>query len=797
VLVAGRRAELAEAGRLLDGASEGAGGLLVISGPAGSGKTLIAESAAADARDRSFEVLWARPAEGQPGRLAWARLLRDAGAPDGLVAGLMAEDAGPLDLDGAAAYLVSGPPRLIVVDDVHRGGPDAAAMLSVVAARCQQTAVAVLATTAIPLGLEPELRLSGLSEPELAAALGDLDLETSHALWLASRGLPGVATRLARELADAEGADPVVHLALKTTATTLFLAVDTALVRLLEAAVDRTRDDATRSRVLARLARELLGDATATARRRALADEALRLARDAGDPGALADVLDARLHALWDQRGAEDRLAAGSEIVDLARVAGDGERERHGMFWRFMALMELGRVAEAESALAAYAHEAAAAGDAEAEVLVTARHGMLAILRGRFDAAARLAVEVERKARQAGLPDAAAITFTLKGPVAIERGAAGEQWWEDAPDRVLAMGHERPGHLLEATGARLLVVAGRLDEAAAELERSLTRALAGSGPRWLGTMADLAFVAAAVSDAEAAARLYEAMLPYNGRLVVYGGAAAIWGPVSHYLGALAATMGQTPDAVRYFEDAIEFEERIGALPFLAHSLAGLARALAGSEDAGHAARAAGCLDRARDIARRLGMTVLLRRLGVPASEWSLVRDGDDWLLTAGDERARLRDGRGLHYLRALLAAPGREIRALDLAAGGAGLAPGSTGPSLDNAARDAYRRRLGEVTAALDAADRSGDAAVADRAEAERAALARELAAAVGLGGRSRDIAPEAERARVNVTRTLRTAIERIADAAPAAAAHLRASIRTGASCRYDPAPGGPDHWLA
>jgi hypothetical protein len=44
------------------------------------------------------------------------------------------------------------------------------------------------------------------------------------------------------------------------------------------------------------------------------------------------------------------------------------------------------------------------------------------------------------------------------------------------------------------------------------------------------------------------------------------------------------------------------------------------------------------------------MTVLLERIGAPASEWSLVRDGADWLLTAGEERARLRDGRGVHYL---------------------------------------------------------------------------------------------------------------------------------------------------
>jgi hypothetical protein len=49
--------------------------------------------------------------------------------------------------------------------------------------------------------------------------------------------------------------------------------------------------------------------------------EALRLARRTADPATLAEVLDARLHALWDPAGAEDRLAADSEIIDLARTA--------------------------------------------------------------------------------------------------------------------------------------------------------------------------------------------------------------------------------------------------------------------------------------------------------------------------------------------------------------------------------------------------------------------------------------------------------------------------------------------
>jgi hypothetical protein len=47
----------------------------------------------------------------------------------------------------------------------------------------------------------------------------------------------------------------------------------------------------------------------------------------------------------------------------------------------------------------------------------------------------------------------------------------------------------------------------------------------------------------------------------------------------------------------------------------------------------------------------------------------------------------------------------------------------------------------------------------------------------------------------VNVTRTLRVVLGQIAAAAPQAGAHLRASVRTGLECRYDPAPGGPSRW--
>lgn len=175
--------------------------------------------------------------------------------------------------------------------------------------------------------------------------------------------------------------------------------------------------------------------------------------------------------------------------------------------------------------------------------------------------------------------------------------------------------------------------------------------------------------------------------------------------------------------------------------------------------------------------------------------WRLSRDGDDWILQAGAETARLRDVRGLHYLRALLAAPGREIAALDLVAGGAGLLAPAEEPVLDQRARTEYRERLAHLERELAAADRAGDVDRSAAAQAERTALLAELRRATGLGGRARARSGEAERARVNATRTIRAALDRIAAVAPVAGAHLSSAVHTGHRLRYQPEPGGPASW--
>jgi hypothetical protein len=242
-------------------------------------------------------------------------------------------------------------------------------------------------------------------------------------------------------------------------------------------------------------------------------------------------------------------------------------------------------------------------------------------------------------------------------------------------------------------------------------------------------------------------------------------------------------------------EAASLAGEIGALPAAAHARTGLADTLAARSGPGDQGAAEDQWHQARSIAERLGMGVLLASLPAGANLWHLRRGDGDWLLEASGEHARLRDARGLHYLRALLAVPGRDIPALDLVAGGAGVHPQAAGPVLDEQARSAYRRRLAQLAEELEAADRAGDPGRSEALQAERQALLAELRKATGLAGRTREVSLEAERARVNVTRTLRATLDRISQVAPRAGAHLQASIRTGRACRYEPGPGGPDGW--
>lgn len=171
----------------------------------------------------------------------------------------------------------------------------------------------------------------------------------------------------------------------------------------------------------------------------------------------------------------------------------------------------------------------------------------------------------------------------------------------------------------------------------------------------------------------------------------------------------------------------------------------------------------------------------------------LVVQGEHRVLRYAGTEVVLPDLKGLAYLARLLAEPGREFHAIDLA--GAAVPRQAGLPVIDDEARAAYKRRLEEVECDIDEAVLDGDLARQQLAERDKEFLVAELARAVGLGGRGRTTGDTGERARTAVTRSLRYALARVTAAHPGIGRHLDRAVRTGTFCSYVPDPLAPISW--
>jgi hypothetical protein len=133
--------------------------------------------------------------------------------------------------------------------------------------------------------------------------------------------------------------------------------------------------------------------------------------------------------------------------------------------------------------------------------------------------------------------------------------------------------------------------------------------------------------------------------------------------------------------------------------------------------------------------------------------------------------------------------------AAEAAARQAGLAVDEAGEAhelLDEQARAAYKDQLEDLREQLAKAEAFNDQARAAALAREIEFLSRELARAVGLHGRARPGSTRAERARLNVTRAIRSAIRRIAAANRDLGLYFDTTISTGAFCSYQPDPRVP-----
>ena len=153
------------------------------------------------------------------------------------------------------------------------------------------------------------------------------------------RAVFGQAADLARAAGDG---DALARAALGRSGLGVVIrAVDRPQVALLEEALAATADEALRASLLARLAIETYYDGD-PARRIALADEAVAIARRLGDPAALAAALGAQRVALWDADHLAQRRAISEELVAVAVAAGDGLAELQGRNWLVVDLIDAG-----------------------------------------------------------------------------------------------------------------------------------------------------------------------------------------------------------------------------------------------------------------------------------------------------------------------------------------------------------------------------------------------------------------------------------------------------------------------
>jgi hypothetical protein len=395
------------------------------------------------------------------------------------------------------------------------------------------------------------------------------------------------AARLAEELQDG---DRIARAALANNRgfASAFGSVDWERVAALERAIaiDRGSNRARRARLLAQQAMELQFDHDHE-RRRALADEALRLAREAGDVAVLPYVLRDHFHATWsaDTLGARRRTAA--EMRELADRVDDPLARIWALDRTIHAAAESGELEGATQSCERLLALTEELGQPRLRWHATYYAAGLAQLKGDHEGAEQLALKAEQLGQQAGEPDSAVIHLGLIGVIRVYQGQAGEvvDMLEQATKAI-------PGiPALESGLAVALCDVGREDDAAARLDRAAQRRFADI-PRdqvYSTAMALWARTAADVGSQRAAGPLYDLIEPWRDAWVWYG--AAGYGSAETYLGMLAATLRSYDRASEHFAAASRLHQDAGAKVWEAQNLCYWARSLLES-GATQAARAA-------------------------------------------------------------------------------------------------------------------------------------------------------------------------------------------------------------
>jgi hypothetical protein len=182
-------------------------------------------------------------------------------------------------------------------------------------------------------------------------------------------------------------------------------------------------------------------------------------------------------------------------------------------------------------------------------------------------------------------------------------------------------------------------------------------------------------------------------------------------------------------------------------------------------------------------------------------------EGEFWTISyRGGAAIHLPRSKGLRYISRLLQTPGVEVHVLELAAihqpaaaapaDGLHVQGSSRDPVLDAEALRQLRRRVDDLDDEIAEAERNNDPERLARARDEQERIVAEIRRDLRPDGRPREFTDEIERGRLNVTRAIKAAIEKIREQDPSLGHHLDHDIRKGTFCAYDPDTATTPVWV-
>jgi tetratricopeptide (TPR) repeat protein len=348
------------------------------------------------------------------------------------------------------------------------------------------------------------------------------------------------------------------------------IGVDERLIDVLQRALPRLTDPVHRALALSFLAVARYYDDN-PARRLALSDQALALARPATDTVVLAHVLHLRALALSGPDYPEQCLAAATELLELPGLP--PPLVATARLLRVRLFGPLGRISEAAAELELIVPIVEQSGSPIQRVRLGWCQAGLVLLAGRWadaDAISRATYNLHSKMSYGvGLGTAQILQVGQRWEAAFLAGR-GADLVEELRSTVEATSFP----FLRSILTMALIEAGHLEEARAVL-RSLP-----SGPKdysWLPTQCWALLAAARLGDTEVGTRLRDQLLPYR-HLACAATVAAVSGAVAYFTGEAALALGDPDAALADLTIAVEIDERMGALPWLAQARDAITRA---------------------------------------------------------------------------------------------------------------------------------------------------------------------------------------------------------------------------